>query len=168
MLFRSPGSVSTAAGQSAVQVQTSTRSFAAGTHKLSICYLERGASQSNCSIYFNVAPRYSLEIAKQDAQSATALNGASFSVYMDSDATGPAPLWQSLSAYQSGAAATNTFSAENGIASCWGLAAGRTYYIKETTPPPGYPPVLQKTICLVLDSKEIGRASCRERVLRLV
>ena len=40
-----------------------------GEHVLSILYLERGSSMSNCAIYFNLAPRFSLTLQKDDVLS---------------------------------------------------------------------------------------------------
>ena len=127
---------------------TETRSFhmSEGTHTMTVYYMERGSSQSNCAIYFNIAPRYDLEITKEDIYTAEMLDGAVFSVYNDEAMTSPAQLWVSEEAYNEdmvdGVAdhATNTFTVVDGVAACWGISAGKTYYICETTPPPGYPP----------------------------
>ena len=40
--------------------------IASGEHTLTILYLERGSSMSNCAIYFNLAPRFSLTLQKED------------------------------------------------------------------------------------------------------
>lgn len=116
-----------------------------GTHTMSIYYMERGSSQSNCAIYFNIAPRYDLEITKEDIVSAGFLNGAVFTVYNDEAMTSPAQLWDSEEAYRQDMAdgsvddTKSTFTVVNGVAKCWGISAGKTYYIYETTPPHGYP-----------------------------
>lgn len=117
-----------------------------GDHTLTIYYMERGGSQSNCAIYFNIAPRYSIEIIKQDAFSVqTKLNGAEFSVYTDEACTQAAELWNSEAEYQSDMANpndkkdTNVFTVTNGKAYMWGISPGKTYYIKETNAPKGYP-----------------------------
>jgi len=110
-----------------------------GTHTMTVYYMERGSSQSNCAIYFNIAPRYDLEITKEDIVTADYLDGAVFSIYNDEAMTDPAELWNSFEDHEAGLPATNTFTVENGIAKCWGISAGKTYYIYETTPPPGYP-----------------------------
>ena len=39
--------------------------LSAGTHVMSICYLERGSSQSNCTMFFNIASRFELDLIKQ-------------------------------------------------------------------------------------------------------
>ena len=110
-----------------------------GTHHMTVYYMERGSSQSNCAIYFNIAPRYDLEITKEDVVTADKLDGAVFSIYNDEAMTDPAELWNSFAEHEAGAAPTNTFTVVDGVAKCWGISAGKTYYIYETTPPPGYP-----------------------------
>lgn len=116
-----------------------------GTHSMTVYYMERGSSQSNCAIYFNIAPRYDLEITKEDIVSAGFLNGAVFTIYNDEAMTSPAQLWDSEAAHladmEDGSIddAKSSFNVVNGVAKCWGISAGKTYYIYETTPPPGYP-----------------------------
>ena len=113
----------------------------AGDHTLSILYLERGSSLSNCSIYFNLAPRFGLELQKEDVLTQELLNGTQFTVYEDFACTQPATLWESEEAYNQDHAdgvldqAQSTFTVTNGIAKLWGLGSGNTYYIKETGPP---------------------------------
>ena len=111
------------------------KSISAGEHTLTIYYLERGSSQSNCAIYFNLAPRFSFSIQKEDALTKDALNGAKFSVFTDAACETPAELWTSKAAHDRKEAPINTFTVEDGVARMWGLAAGSTYYIKETKPP---------------------------------
>jgi len=106
-----------------------------GEHVLTIYYLERGSSQSNCAMYFNLAPRFSLSIQKEDVLTQDVLNGAQFSVYTDRECTEPAELWVSEEAHNNGEKATHVFTVEDGIANMWGFGAGLTYYIKETRPP---------------------------------
>ena len=124
---------------------TSSFHMGEGTHTMTVYYMERGSSQSNCAIYFNIAPRYDLEITKEDIYTADKLDGAVFSIYDDEAMTIPSQLWTSEEAYhqdmQDGNAdnTTNSFTVVDGVASCWGISAGKTYYIVETTPPPGYP-----------------------------
>ena len=107
--------------------------------------MERGSSQSNCSIYFNIAPRYSLEITKEDVFTAEKLDGAEFTIYTDEDCTQVAELWESEEAHRldlEDGVVDNTLQTlvvENGKTSCWGISAGKTYYIKETKSPAGYP-----------------------------
>ncbi len=129
-----------------------------GEHVLTIYYLERGSSKSNCEIYFNLAPRFDFEIRKEDVLTQEVLNGAEFSIYMDKACSVPAKLWTSKSAYENGAASTNKFIVTNGIAHMWGMTSGKTYYIKETGPPAkeGYS-LANGIICLTLD--QMGHAS---------
>lgn len=106
-----------------------------GEHTLTVMYLERGASHSNCSIYFNLAPRYGLEIKKEDVLTQQLLNGTEFTVYEDLQCTKHAALWESEQAYQEGQPARSTFTVKDGVAKIWGFGSGNTYYIKETGPP---------------------------------
>ena len=113
----------------------------AGDHTMSILYLERGSSLSNCSIYFNLAPRFALQIKKEDVLSQNLLNGAQFTVYEDLACTQPAELWESEAAYfadlEDGVlnSSQSTFTVTNGTAKIWGMGSGNTYYIKETKAP---------------------------------
>ena len=111
------------------------KSIGAGEHTLTIYYLERGSSQSNCTIYFNLAPRFSFSIQKEDTLTKNVLNGAQFSVYTDQACTQPARLWTSKASHDRGDASTHVFTVTDGVANMWGLGAGNTYYIKETRPP---------------------------------
>lgn len=146
----STGTVTTNEGDEAI-VQTfdeilgTGRNINEGRHTLSVAYMERGSSQSNASIYFNIAPRYDLQIAKEDIFTANELNGAEFTVYTDESCTKPAQLWTSQQAYLDDIAddvvdnSTSTFEVIDGVAKCWGISAGKTYYIRETKSPEGYP-----------------------------
>ena len=113
----------------------------AGDYTLTVLYLERGSSMSNCSIYFNLAPRFGLEMQKEDVLTQELLDGAEFTVYEDYECTIPAELWDSEEAYNRDLAdgilneGKSTFSVANGIAKIWGFGSGNTYYIKETGPP---------------------------------
>ena len=113
----------------------------AGDHTLTVLYLERGASMSNCSIYFNLAPRYGLELKKEDVLTQELLDGTQFTVYEDLACTKPAELWESEALYNQDFAdgvldqSQSTFTVKDGRAKLWGLGAGNTYYIKETSPP---------------------------------
>ena len=111
------------------------KKIAAGEHILTIMYLERGSSQSNAAFYFNLAPRFSLEIQKEDVLTQELLDGAQFSVYTDAACTQPAKLYTSEEAYYKGETARNTFTIQNGKTHIWGLASGNTYYIRETRAP---------------------------------
>ncbi len=139
------GVIDFSTGQVTVQgkIQTSLMDLGieAGDHTLSILYLERGSSMSNCSIYFNLAPRFGLELQKEDVLTQQVLNGAQFTVYEDLACTQPVNLWDSEKAYNEDILdgtldqAKSTFTVTNGVAKLWGLGSGNTYYIKETGPP---------------------------------
>lgn len=122
-------------GQADPGLSSTLKTIGPGDHTLTIYYLERGSSQSNCAIYFNLAPRFSFSIQKEDFLTRDVLNGAQFSVYTDAACTQPAQLWTSKASHDSGDNSTNVFTVENGVANMWGLGAGNTYYIKETRPP---------------------------------
>lgn len=117
------------------ELSNTLKTIKAGEHVLTLYYLERGSSMSNCAIYFNLAPRFSFSIEKEDVLTKEILNGAEFSVYTDHDCTVPAELWTSKAAHDRGEKATNTFKVVDGVAEMWGMGAGNTYYIKETKPP---------------------------------
>ncbi len=108
-------------------------------HTVTVYYLERGSALSNCAIYFNISPYYNLEITKQDDADGSLLAGAQFTVYEDKECTDIASLYirDENGTLMSTEAVFTTD--ENGKARCEGLYAGKTYYIKETKPPPGYP-----------------------------
>lgn len=116
-----------------------------GTHTMTVYYMERGSSQSNCAIYFNIAPRYDLQLRKEDVFTMKMLDGTEFSIFTDEACNVPAQLWVNEAAHNADMDdgkindATNTFTVTNGYASCWGVSAGKTYYIKETKSPDGYP-----------------------------
>ena len=133
---------------------TTLKKIKSGNHKLTIYYLERGSSKSNCSIYFNLAPRYSLEIDKFDAVNhSQKLKDAEFSIYADKDCTIPAQLWRNEEDCKANEPSQNVFKTGiDGKISCYGLSANRTYYIKETKAPSSYPSVADKVIRLKLDS----------------
>lgn len=125
-----------------------------GEHTLTVYYLERGSSKSNCEIYFNLAPRFDFEIRKEDVLTQETLNGAEFSVYMNKECTIPAQLWPSKEAYENGEHSTNSFIVTDGLARMWGMTSGKIYYIKETGPPDAENYSLANgIICLTLDHK---------------
>ena len=131
-----------------------------GEHTLSILYLERGASMGNCGIYFNLAPRFSLTLQKEDVLTQEVLNGAQFAFYHDQACTKPCDLWPSQKAYKNGEDPTNVFTIQNGQAYIWGLSPSRTYYIRETKPPnaAGYDPA-KGVIKLTLDKNGLNSYS---------
>ena len=106
----------------------------AGDHTLTILYLERGASMSNCSIYFNLAPRFSLTLQKEDVLSQKILEGAVFEVFYDQTCQNPCMLYESYQHYVNNQS-TNEFTITNGQAYIWGLSPASTYYIREKSPP---------------------------------
>lgn len=108
-----------------------------GAHTLKIYYVERGSSMSNCAIYFNVAPQYSLTIQKEDVFTQDALNGAKFAVYTHSSCEEKylAPLWTSKESCLNGDSPEKEFEVINGKVTMWGFGASNIYYIKETSPP---------------------------------
>lgn len=109
----------------------------AGVHKLRIYYVERGSSMSNCAIYFNVAPQYSLTIQKEDVFTQDALNGAKFAVYTNSSCEEKylAQLWKSKESCLNGDSPVKEFEVIEGKVTMWGFGASNVYYIKETSPP---------------------------------
>ena len=110
-----------------------------GSHDLTILYLERGGSMSNCAMYFNLAPRYGLDLLKEDYVTGQAIPGVTFQVFNDETCATPAKLWPSHDAAKAEATPVNTFTTgEDGIAHMFGLVAGKTYYIKEIAAPKGY------------------------------
>ena len=135
-----------------------------GDHVLSLLYLERGSSQSNCAIYFNLAPRFQLTLQKEDVLSQEKLDGAEFSVYTDKACTIPAQLWVSEAAHNAEEPSTNVFTVLNGSASIWGFSSGKMYYIKETKAPdnPEYS-CANGIICFSLDKE--GEASYSVEIL---
>jgi len=134
-----------------------------GDHTMTVYYMERGGSQSNCAIYFNLTPRYGFELIKQDSVDANGLDGAVFGVYTDIDCTEPATLWTSEAAYQNDESSTNTFTAQNGIVRFWGVSAGKVYYLKELVAPTGYP-LTDDVIRVSMNS--LGNSICAVDALR--
>lgn len=110
-------------------------------HTITIYYLERGSSLSNCAIYFNLSPAYELHLTKTDADTGERLEGAEFMIFDDRECTIPAEHWITNENGELESVTDEVFvTNENGTAYLWGLLAGRDYYIKEVTPPPvGYP-----------------------------
>jgi len=108
-------------------------------HTITIYYLERGSSLSNCSIYFNLSPSYSFELAKHDKDTGEVLEGAEFQVFDDEECTQPSILYVTDEVGNLTEVIDKTFiTDENGKIVFYGLLLGKSYYIKETKPPPGY------------------------------
>ena len=89
---------------------------------------------SNCAIYFNLAPQFSLTLQKEDVLSGELLEGATFAFYEDQACTIPSTLYISQQAFKNNES-TNTFTIQDGKAYIWGLSPYHTYYIREETPP---------------------------------
>ena len=106
-----------------------------GEHVLTMYYLERGGGGSNCKVKFNISTRYGLKLQKEDVLTRDLLNGAAFTVFSDKACTNKVNLWKSHADYEEGNPSQSEFIVENGYTSFWGLAAGNTYYIKETKYP---------------------------------
>ncbi|MBE6563240.1 MAG: Cna B-type domain-containing protein [Ruminococcaceae bacterium] len=109
-------------------------------HTLTVYYLERGSSLSNCAIYFNLSPAYELEITKSDKNGSIYLANAQFQIFDDPECTIPSTLYihnesGSLEEITGATFTTN----EHGVLYCFGMLAGKKYYIKEVMPPSGYP-----------------------------
>ncbi len=111
------------------------KSVQSGEHVLTMYYLERGSSMSNCAIYFNLAPRFYFSIQKEDVLTREVLNGAEFSVFTNRECTVPAELWRNKEAHDNKEPSTNVFTVKDGVAEMWGMGAGNVYYIRETKPP---------------------------------
>ena len=116
--------------------------FGEGQHKLTIYYLERGSSQSNCAIYFNIAPLYTLKLRKRDAADINKnLSGAVFEVYTDEACTQLADVFNTYynvgghyvpftdPSVSSRARTRNFISGNDGVTHISGFYAGRTYYM---------------------------------------
>ncbi len=152
----STGEVKTEVSKGEYKPGSLPSSIKSGNHELKVYYLERGSSQSNCSIYFNIAPKYALTIAKKDASDkTTALEGARFGVYTDKACTVPAQLWGSVT--ETGSAENEFVTGSNGLATCYGLVAGNTYYVKELQAPEGYEIVSTDPVRITISND--GKAS---------
>ncbi len=122
-------------------------------HTITIYYLERGSSLSNCAVYFNLSPAYDLLISKMDSTMQEMLAGAVFQVYDDEECTTPSVLYVIEEDGTRVESADATFTTgEDGTVRCWGLLPSRTYYIKEIEPPPGYPQVSDYVIKIDLNA----------------
>lgn len=115
---------------------------------------------SNCAIYFNLAPRFSLTLQKEDVLTQEILNGAQFAFFHDQECTEPCDLWPSQQSYKNGDEPTNLFTIRKGEAFVWGLSPSRTYYIREVAPPnaSGYDPA-KGVIRLTLDKNGLNSYS---------
>ncbi|MBE6927782.1 MAG: Cna B-type domain-containing protein [Ruminococcaceae bacterium] len=136
-------------------------------HKITIYYLERGSSLSNCAVYFNLSPAYELQITKTDPSlneegahdnlPGKPLAGAQFQVFDDAACTTPSTLYiigEDGSRVESVDSIFTT--GADGIVRCWGLFPNKTYYIKEIKPPSGYPGMSEYLI--KIDLNAVGEA----------
>lgn len=107
------------------------KSLEAGTHTLTMYYLERGGDASNCEIKFNllvINREGTLEFEKVDSETKKGISGVSFSLYdtnQISDATEPIAT----------AVSDNTGKVTFDISK---LDISKTYYLKEDSVPFGY------------------------------
>lgn len=149
------GSINFTTGQVIVdgELVSNVRHIEPGEHTLTLYYLERGSSKSNCKIRFNLSPRYMLTLQKEDVLTRELLNGAEFSVFTDLACTIPAKLWTSKESYNNHESSTNVFTVQKGQATIWGFAAGNTYYIKETRSPYGDSILTNGVIRMTLDNQ---------------
>jgi fibro-slime domain-containing protein len=116
--------------------QTSTvTQIQPGVHTLSILYLERGSSMSNCAIYFNLAPQFALTLQKEDVLTGKLLDGAVFAFYEDQACATPCALWASKESFANKETGINEFTVTDGKVYIWGLNPSHTYYIREESPP---------------------------------
>ncbi len=124
-------------------------------HTLTVYYLERGSSLSNCAIYFNLSPAYELEITKSDKNGNIHLANAHFQIFDDPECTNYATLYRQLENGTLEDVTGQTFvTDENGVLNCYGLLDGKKYYIKEVLPPSGYPDMSKFVIEVDLSSDD--------------
>ena len=142
-------------------VTPDTITLGPGKHTLTICYLERGSSQSNCAIYFNISPEYAIDLDKNDSDDTSAkLRNAEFQIFSDPACETPAEEFA-----ENGVAKTYT-TGEQGNVHINGFHAGRTYYLKETKAPEGYPDVSAKVITLAFGNTGVLRVYSPTDMLR--
>ena len=127
-----------------------------GAHNLSFCYLERGRSMSNCAIYFNLSPRYSLELEKQDYFTGELLDGATFGIFTEESCTpeSAAELWKTHEDAKNAVPPQHEFTVEGGRLEIFGFVPGTIYYINSVTNQVGY-----------IDTDDIIRVSLNNRGL---
>ena len=137
--YLNDGMPGTVVGSDGVTTGTLPRFAGGQEHTLTVYYLERGASLSNCAMYFNIAPQYELEFVKRDEDGEHFLEGAVFQVYEDPECTIVSDLYE-VDPVTGELISRDSFSTkENGSVVCKALLAGRKYYIREIVAPPGYP-----------------------------
>lgn len=138
----------------------------AGNYKMDFYYVERGSSESNAAIYFNIAPSYELNFAKLDPEhAATAANdsyydipkwnnyadfirkynplaGAEFKIYEDAALTQEIKLdvqdYTRIHEQFEDGKTTYTYTSDNGVFRFKNLIPNKEYYLKEIKSPVGY------------------------------
>ena len=135
----------------------------AGEHVLEFMYLERGSSEANAAIYFNVSTTYSLNFSKIDLKKVeifdhtdnnvytfnqnmtddSRLTGAKFKIY--SDISNPDHLVEAVLEPKAGSTTTRTleaggyvYSSTDGLFSFEHIPANQTFYLQEIASPAGY------------------------------
>ncbi len=106
---------------------TTLSSVSSGTHTLTVFYTERGASQSNAAIYFNISPVYSVELTKVGNNTTDLLSGVTFNLYKSSSFT------------DENLVGTYTTDAYGNLERINALFPRTTYYLVETNAADGYP-----------------------------
>jgi hypothetical protein len=113
----------------------------AGQHTLTFYYMERGASESDAAIYFNIAPSYRVNMTKTGTGGA-ALTGAEFKIYTDpelkKEADNIVPVAGSGTKVKYDSKGRRTFICNSPEFSLDGFVADTDYYIRETKAPDGY------------------------------
>ncbi len=107
------------------------QSLEAGTHTLTMYYLERGGNDSNCEIKFNllvVDRQGELEFSKIDSETKSGLSGVSFSLYDTKEINADTEPVATAISDENG---TVTFDISE-------LDVSKTYYLKEDSTPFGY------------------------------
>uniref|UniRef100_I5ATD7 SpaA-like prealbumin fold domain-containing protein n=1 Tax=Eubacterium cellulosolvens (strain ATCC 43171 / JCM 9499 / 6) TaxID=633697 RepID=I5ATD7_EUBC6 len=116
----------------------------AGYHTLSFYYMERGASESDAAIYFNIAPSYRVDMTKK-GDSGASLTGAEFKIYTDpelkKEAVNITPVPGSGTDVKYDENGGRTFVSNSPDFSLDGFVADTDYYICETKAPDGYQPL---------------------------
>ena len=145
------GSIDFSTGVVRVGDTSYTFEAAEGPHNLTIYYLERGSARSNCAIFFNLAPRYGLDLTKEDYVTGERMKDVKFQVFSDAACTTLAKLWHSHESAKNNEPPVNEIdpvlypelvkftTGDDGVAHMWGFVAGKTYYIKEISTADGYP-----------------------------
>ncbi len=113
----------------------------AGQHTLSFYYMERGASESDAAIYFNIAPSYRVDMTKT-GMGGQALSGAEFRIYSDpelkKDAKNIVPVPGSGTDVRYDSQGKPTYISTGSDFCLDGFVADKDYYIREVKAPDGY------------------------------